>query len=78
MHPPEGPPVCTALKALPSLTPPPMVSMISRRVIPMGTSTSPVFSILPTRLKTLVPLLSGVPNLENQVAPFKMIAGTFA
>ncbi len=35
----------------------------------MGTSTSPVFSIFPTRLKTLVPLDPSVPTEANQAPP---------
>ena len=42
MQPPEGPPVCTALNCLPSGMPPPMSKMISRSVMPMGTSIRPV------------------------------------
>src|SRR5664280_3841877 len=38
MHPPEGPPVWTALILPPSGAPPPMVSTILRRVVPMGTT----------------------------------------
>ena len=56
-HPPEGPPVCTALNFLPFGTPPPMSKMISRSVIPMGTSTRPVLLTLPTRENIFVPLL---------------------
>ena len=43
MQPPDGPPVCTALNCLPSGMPPPISWMISRSVIPMGTSIRPVF-----------------------------------
>ena len=42
MQPPEGPPVCTALNLRPSGMPPPMSKMISRSVMPMGTSIRPV------------------------------------
>ncbi len=52
--------------------------MISRRVIPMGTSTRPVLLIFPTRLNTFVPLLDCVPILEYQSAPLLMINGTLA
>src|ERR1035441_79745 len=53
MQPPEGPPVCTALYCLPSGMPPPIWWMISRSVIPMGTSMRPVFSTRPARAKHL-------------------------
>src|SRR4030043_2068215 len=52
--------------------------MISFRVIPMGTSTKPVLLILPTREKTLVPLLNWVPILPNQTAPLSIITGIVA
>ena len=78
MHPPLGPPVWTALNSLPSGTPPPMSKMISRSVMPMGTSTSPVLLTLPTRLKTLVPFEPSVPMEANQSAPRSMMAGTLA
>ena len=78
MQPPEGPPVCTALNFLPPLGPPPISSMIRRRLMPMGTSTRPVFSILPTRLKTLVPLEPSVPMPANQAPPRLTMCGTLA
>src|SRR5665811_989094 len=78
MQPPDGPPVCTALNFLPPGMPPPILKMMSRRVMPMGTSTRPVFTILPTREKILVPLLLSVPTWVNQSAPWLMISGTFA
>ncbi len=57
MQPPDGPPVWTALNCLSGFSmPPPMSKMISRSVMPMGTSMRPVFLILPVRAKTLVPL----------------------
>ena len=52
--------------------------MMLLRLVPMGTSTRPVFLILPTRLNTLVPLLCSVPSPENQSAPFKRMTGTLA
>src|SRR4030067_326462 len=52
--------------------------MISFRVVPMGTSTKPVLLILPTREKTLVPLLNWVPILLNQSAPLSIITGIVA
>ena len=44
----------------------------------MGTSTSPVLLILPTREKIFVPLLVAVPRPANQAAPRRMIEGTLA
>src|SRR5512143_1987941 len=62
MQPPEGPPVWTALNFLSGFSmPPPMSKIISRSVIPMGTSMSPVFLILPVRAKTFVPFDFSVP-----------------
>ena len=58
--------------------PPPMSYIISRNVIPMGTSTSPVLFTLPTSEKILVPLLPSVPMLANQSAPRLIIRGTLA
>ena len=69
MQPPEGPPVWAALNFLPPVMPPPISSTISRRVVPMGTSTRPVCLILPPRANTLVPGLFSVPMLRNQSAP---------
>src|SRR5512138_1393531 len=78
MHPPEGPPVCTALNFLPPGMPPPIFSTMSLTVTPMGTSTRPVLVIFPTREKILVPVLPLVPNWVNQSAPLVMIWGTLA
>src|SRR4051812_33997654 len=78
MQPPEGPPVCTALIVPPSGGPPPISSTIWRRVVPIGTSTSPVLRILPAKAKTFVPLLVSVPMPANQSAPLRMIGGTLA
>ena len=78
MQPPEGPPVCTALIVPPSGVPPPISSTICRSVVPIGTSTRPVFLILPARAKTFVPLLVAVPMPANQSAPLRMIGGTLA
>src|SRR5664279_6328653 len=78
MHPPEGPPVWTALILPPLGAPPPMVSTILRRVVPMGTSISPVLVIFPASAKTFVPLLFSVPMAENQSAPLRMIGATLA
>ncbi len=58
--------------------PPPMSKIISRRVIPMGTSTRPVFLTLPVRAKTLVPGEFSVPMLLNHALPFSTMGGTQA
>ena len=60
-QPPEGPPSCTALNFLPSLMPPPTSKMTWRSVEPMGTSARPPLTILPARLKALVPLHVSLP-----------------
>ena len=73
MQPPEGPPVWTALKALPFGIPPPMSKTSSPRVVPMGTSTRPVLVTFPERAKTLVPLLVGVPMELNHSHPLRKI-----
>ena len=77
-QPPEGPPVWTALKALPPGTPPPAPKTISRRLVPIGTSTRPVLTTLPTSEKILVPGEPAVPMARYQSAPFRTICGTFA
>src|SRR5690348_7295369 len=78
MQPPDGPPVCTAMIFPPSGAPPPMSSTIERNAVPMGTSISPVFLILPASANTLVPLLFSVPIVENHSGPLRIIEGTFA
>ena len=78
MQPPEGPPVWAALNFLPFGIPPPISSTISRRVVPIGTSTRPVLWILPPSAKTLVPLLFSVPIEANHSGPFRMICGMLA
>ena len=77
-QPPEGPPIWTALNFLLSLMPPPISKMISRRLIPIGTSIRPVFLTFPVSANALVPGLSGVPIRLYQPAPFLMIIGTLA
>src|SRR4030042_5548084 len=77
-HPPDGPPICTALILLPFTDPPPMSYTTSLIGIPIGTSTSPVFLILPVRARILVPLLPFVPLELNHDEPFRIIDGTFA
>ncbi len=78
MHPPEGPPICTALKRLPSRMPPPMPKMTSRSVSPIGISTRPPRRILPVRANTLVPFEFSVPIAANFAPPFRMIQATLA
>ena len=76
--PPEGPPVWAALNWRPSLMPPPISKMISRSVVPMGTSMRPELLTLPVSANTFVPLLSAVPILLNHSAPRLMMTGMFA
>src|SRR5208283_4664919 len=52
--------------------------MIRLRVVPIGTSTSPVLLILPTSENILVPLLVSVPMLEYHAAPLAMICEILA
>ena len=78
MQPPDGPPVCTALKRLPLGIPPPISKMMSRSVMPMGTSISPVLFTFPARAKTLVPLLFSVPMPANQSPPLRMMGAMLA
>ena len=52
--------------------------MISRSVVPMGTSTNPVFTTLPVRAKVLVPALDSVPMPLYHCAPWLTIPGTLA
>ena len=66
-QPPEGPPSCTALNSRPGSMPPPMSKMTSRRVVPMGTSTRPVFRTLPVSEKILVPFDVSVPMARERV-----------
>ncbi|OQB35380.1 MAG: hypothetical protein BWY09_02329 [Candidatus Hydrogenedentes bacterium ADurb.Bin179] len=78
MQPPDGPPLCTALNCLSSWMPPPMVKMMSRRVMPIGTSIRPVLFTLPVRQNTLLPLLFSVPMAAYQSLPLRMMNGTLA
>ena len=78
MHPPDGPPVCTALNFLLFGMPPPISYIISRSVMPIGTSTRPVLFTLPTSEKILVPVLPAVPIELNHSAPLIIIRGTLA
>ena len=77
-QPPDGPPICTALNALPFLMPPPISYTTSRIVVPMGTSIRPVLTTLPVRAKAFVPELPSVPTDLNQSAPFLIMSGTLA
>ena len=78
MQPPAGPPVCTALIFLFPGAPPPMSRTTWFMVMPIGTSTRPVFLILPTRLKIFVPELPSVPLSANCRAPVETMIGMFA
>jgi hypothetical protein len=78
MHPPEGPPICTALNGRPEIVPPPISLTTSLMVIPMGTSTSPPRLTFPARAKTFVPVEAAVPYALKASAPFRMIHGTLA
>lgn len=64
--------------AWPSLPPPPIPSISSRRLMPSGTSTRPVLATWPTSEKTTVPLLPGAPSAAYHAAPRAMIAGIMA
>ena len=77
-HPPEGPPSWTALNFFPFGTPPPISYIMVRRVVPMGTSTSPMLLTSPESAKTLVPLLLSVPILAYHFPPFCIIWGMLA
>ena len=83
-QPPEGPPIWTALNAsaatVPSsrVTPPPMLKMISRRVVPKGTSISPVLTTCPVRANVFVPGEPAVPCFLKAAAPWLRISGTVA
>ncbi|MPN39609.1 hypothetical protein SDC9_187137 [bioreactor metagenome] len=77
-HPPEGPPICTALNFFPPRTPPPMSKMTSLSVVPIGTSMSPVLTMLPVSAKAFVPGLFSGPMDLYQSAPRVMISGTLA
>src|SRR4030043_265279 len=76
MHPPDGPPVWTALNNLPRGIPPPMSNRIVDRGVPIGTSTKPLLATFPVNAKTAVPLLFSVPMPAYHSAPLAMINGT--
>ena len=75
-QPPEGPPIWTALNCLWLRMPPAMSKMISRKVVPMGTSVIPEWLSLPARVNSAVPLLPLVPIEANQSAPRSITNGT--
>ncbi len=78
MHPPEGPPVCTALKWRPSSRPPPISKTIWRRVKPIGTSISPVLTTAPGEGEDLSALALLGADRAVPVAPCPMTAGMLA
>src|SRR4249919_896739 len=69
MHPPEGPPVCTAFTVRPPAAPSPMSYTNVFKDVPSGISTKPVLFTFPTSEKTLVPALFGLPVSVNQAGP---------
>ncbi|EKD25805.1 MAG: hypothetical protein ACD_79C01497G0001 [uncultured bacterium] len=78
IHPPEGPPIWTALYFLPLGIPPPILNTMSLTVVPIATSTSPVLVIFPDNANTLVPLLFNVPTALNFSNPCSNIQGRLA
>src|SRR5512139_347119 len=74
-QPPEGPPICTALKAFLLGIPPHTSKMSVRRLVPMAISTSPGCLTFPTTEKTAVPGLLAVPMARNHDPPFWTIEG---
>src|SRR4030067_1889521 len=58
--------------------PPPIPSPISRKEMPIGTSTWPVLLMLPTSEKILGPLLPPVPVVRYQSEPRFTMKGTLA
>ena len=52
--------------------------MIVRRVVPIGTSTRPVFSIHPVTEKVFVPVLFPVPIVRNHFPPLTIMPGRLA
>src|SRR5579883_1413829 len=78
MHPPDGPPVWTALTVRPGGAPPAISSTIVRIGVPIGTSTRPANRTWPDRENTFVPRLRPEPMAAYQSAPRAMTAGTVA
>ena len=58
--------------------PPPISWMISRSVIPIGTSIRPVLATRPASANTLVPLLFSVPIAANHSAPLRTMGAILA
>ncbi len=75
-HPPDGPPICTALNFFFLGMPPPISNTICLIVAPIGTSIRPGFFTFPVKEKIFVPLLFSVPIFEYQSAPRLIIIGT--
>ncbi len=81
-HPPDGPPIWTALNpslaGLPSsaVMPPATPYTISRSVEPRGISISPVFTTCPVTAKVLVPGEKEVPIFRKESMPDDTIRGT--
>ena len=69
-QPPEGPPICTPLKAFLLGMPPPTSKTTWRSVVPMGTSTRPVWATFPARANSAVPLLPSGPDAGEPVGAF--------
>jgi hypothetical protein len=66
-HPPDGPPIWTALIAALPETPPPISSTTRLIDVPIGTSMSPPRLILPARANVFVPGLPAVPTPPERV-----------
>ena len=58
--------------------PPPMSKITSLKVVPIGTSIRPVFTIFPVKANAFVPGLFSGPIVLYQSAPLFIIKGTFA
>ena len=67
-----------ALNFLPPMIPPPILYMISPRIVPMGTSIIPALTISPARANTFVPALFSVPNPLYHCEPFRIMGAAFA
>lgn len=60
------------------MIPPPILYMISPRIVPMGTSIIPALTISPARANTFVPALFSVPNPLYHCEPFRIMGAAFA